>query len=582
MCAIFGTTSGGQDYNVLKALDTMKYRGPDHTGTWSNHSVSLGSNRLAIIDNENTLSNQPFYDEPQKVIIVFNGEIFNYKELKEVLKDEFNFKTNGDTEVVLNAYKKWGVDCFKYLYGMFAICIYDVDKNMIILGRDFAGIKPLYYHINKDNTLFFSSEISGIKKIIDKVSLTLDTNAIEDLFSLGYIISPKTQYKEIKKLEKKSILEFNIQKKDYIIHQYDIPEIDSTEPSLEKELKHSLDLHLTSDVPVGVLFSGGVDSSLIAALLKEAGFNLQSYHISMSNKLADTEYAKKISNHLNIDYKKFDFDTKEFDQIYEEFFSKISEPQSNAALLPTYYLATKINKEVSVVLTGTGIDEFFLGYERNKNVFRLRKYKDYTIDLFDRLYFWTPNIKMKRYLFSKLFFIFKKPISLYLLNASLIPNIKSWFRFKELCQSKKITPINLESEFYLENDLLKYSDFALSLASVEGRFPFVSTNMLQMSKILENFLVFENHSKSPIKKLAEKYFPKELIYRKKSGFGLPLLKFYNESKLFKTDLAVSLSYLQNQKEIQDIIKKLEVNQERVESNNPYLLFTIVTLYHSLQ
>lgn len=302
----------------------------------------------------------------------------------------------------------------------------------------------------------------------------------------------------------------------------------------------------------------------------------------MSNKKNDSEYAVKIAQYLDIKYKTINFDTEEFDQIYEDFFSKISEPQSNAALLPTYFLAKKIEEEsVRVVLTGTGIDEYFLGYERDKKIYRLRENCDYKINILDKLYVFLPDIKLKRTIFSTLFYFFKKPISLYLLNTSLKPNINSWIRFKNECRTKKLNPINLEPEFYLENDLLKYSDSALSFASIEGRVPFVSTNIIDESKKNQEYLIHNNESKYLIKKILEDYIPKELIYRQKSGFGLPLIKYYKESKFFKKDLLSSISFL-NETKLSPIIKKLNINLKKIEKNNPYLLFTIVTLYHSLR
>lgn len=575
MCGILGVTMGNNESQVLEAITAFKYRGPDDTGVWTDDKITFANVRLAIIDPQEK-SNQPMFSADNNLGVVFNGEIYNYKEIRNNLH-EFEFKTNSDTEVIIYAYKKWGEKCFEKFYGMFAVCIYDKLQNKIILARDYAGIKPLYYYLDSNNNLSFASEMKGLRKLYASTEFEIDTDSISELFCFGYIRSPNTQFKNIKKVQKSTYMIYDLESKNFIEKRYRTDSITNTETNLKKEIEKSLKYHLVSDVPIGLYFSGGIDSSLIASFLNEMKINLKCYSIVMENKDADNNYTNKIAEHLSLDLKQYVFGVTEFNNVYRTVIDHIDEPTLNPAIFATYYLGQQANKEVKVVINGNGGDEYFLGYERDKTLYKLNKYVDNKIDFLDVLYCITPGFPYKRKFFEKVFLLAKKPTSYYLSKISLVANLSVWKSIKLEIRVKNITPTGLEKNFYLENDLLKYSDFSTSICSLEGRVPFVSSNLEYFSIMNNSSLIQNDEPKYYLKKLLEEFLPKEFIYRKKSGFGPPLEKFLESSKEFQEDLKRATLFLEN-KGIKVSTFTSAYNNKSIKS---YIKFMVVSLYKSI-
>ena len=580
MCGIFGITTGNKNFEVKKAIECFKYRGPDDTGVWSDDKITFSNVRLAIIDPQSK-SNQPMFDESDEIGIVFNGEIYNYEELKKDLS-EYNFKTNSDTEMIIYAYKKWGKKCFSKFLGMFAICIYDKKLNKIILARDHVGIKPLYYTLDKKNCLTFSSEVKGILNLYnaENSKFEIAKEEILNLLTLGFIQSPKTLYMNIFKLEKSSILEFDLNTKKFEIEKFEI-ETKINNLSLDQVLERSVDRHLVSDVPVGLFFSGGTDSSIIASYLKKKNINMNAYSIVMPHKSIDEKYIDLIGKHLNLNLKTFVFDTNEFNQIYQEVMNKVDEPLYDASIFPTYFVSKMASKEVKVVLSGEGGDEYFLGYDRQLVLNKLAKYQDSKLSFLDYLYLLTPNFKGKKKIFEKIFIIFKKPISYFLLKMSIWENISGWRNFKKMVVEKNMVGTEIDTEIYLENDLLRKIDFATSYSSLEGRVPLLDPEVIAFTdKLTADQKLTNNELKFELKKVLENYLPKEYIYREKSGFSSPLSYFFKNSKLLREDLYRAIGFFRTQEYVWKYIKDMDF--DKLQKTSPYFCFTLISLYYCLK
>lgn len=582
MCGIIGINENNEGL-VRNSAQCFKYRGPDAFGVFADDSVTLGHNRLSIIDLD-ARSNQPMWDEAREVAIVFNGEIYNFKEIKSKLSNKYLFNTASDTEVLIYAYKEWGVKMSGRIQGMFAFAVYDSIFKKIILMRDHAGIKPLYYYA-KDGLFVFASELKGIVKMLKSKNnlLELDRNAIDLYMALGYIPSPYTLYKNISKLPKSSYLEYDLKNKS--ISANGIYQSGSVDVNQEKEYKDLIEkkilAHLVSDVPVGVFFSGGTDSSLIAAILHKYNINLETFSIAINYKSDDQYYFNKISNYLDIKSHVYNFDIKEFDEVYEEVMSKIDEPTYDNSIFPTYFVSKKASEKVKVVLSGEGGDEFFYGYPRSLTLNKLNHKRDYSLNFLDLLFFALPPFKSKNFIFERLFIFFGKPMSFYLIHMSPARDkmtLQQWRAVKMEFRKRSISPLELDQEFYLENDLLRKIDFATSYASIEGRVPLLDIDIINNSKNFEENKLENGILKSFLKKILASYLPGELVYRNKSGFGINLAQIFKKSQHLKRDLDEAFIYL-HEKGIYD---RKTGNHDVLTQKYPNFCFALISLYRTFK
>ena len=350
---------------------SLHHRGPDGSGIYINNNVGLGHARLSIIDIET--GQQPLLDVTNMVAVSFNGEIYNYKELKlelEVLG--YEFKTHSDTEVIVNAWLAWNTDCVSKFNGMFAFVLWDKSSKCFFAARDRLGIKPLHWAISSNNQLVISSELKAIKNH-DQIELTINEQAIEDFLTLGYIIEPKSIYKNINKLLPGHYIilnqnEVNIEPicywdlKDYISD--DIKTVD--QKHLLSLLNESVKKRMLADVPLGAFLSGGLDSTAIVALMNEQsptnintcsiGFDLSQYDESNFAELVAKEF-DTIHSTTNVSVN----DLSLVDVLIDVF----DEPFADSSALPTYLVSNKTREYVKVALTGDGGDEVFAGYNKH-------------------------------------------------------------------------------------------------------------------------------------------------------------------------------------------------------------------------
>ena len=384
MCGINGIISKNKiiDMNVLiqSMNDEIIHRGPDGEGNYIyNETIGFGMRRLAIIDlNSGT---QPIYNKDRSIVIVFNGEIYNYLELKNILLGlGVLFLTNSDTEVILKGYEYYGVSFIEKLNGMFAFAIHDQLNNKIIIARDQIGEKPLYYY-NHNDTFIFGSELKSIKKIFNKLTnkqLTLSRNGLDLYFSLTFIPAPYTIYNEISKLLPGHYIEIstidnnlNIRKYASIINFKDpienIKDFNYAKKKLFTLLNDSVEKRMISDVPIGSFLSGGVDSSIITAIManQKNQSKIETFSVISDNKHFDeSERSFAVSKHLNTSHHSIKLDFNELRILVDSIILDYDEPFADSSALATYYISKKTKNYVTVALTGDGGDEVFGGYNK--------------------------------------------------------------------------------------------------------------------------------------------------------------------------------------------------------------------------
>ena len=377
ICGIVGTEAGKSEseYAVRQMMKVMTHRGPDGEGIALEKDFIFGHKRLAIIDLE--LGAQPMISEDGNIVVTYNGEIYNYLELRQSLVQKgLRFKTFSDTEVLIKMYEAYGIDCLKYLNGMFAFAIYDKKEKQLFAARDHFGIKPFYYTVLKDGSFLFASEIKAILQH-PAVSATIDQRSLNQYFTFQFCLGERTLFKDIKKLEPANYLRYYVSKgkKSFVKMRYWQPsyEIDThhTEKYFIDQLKFllqdSIKNQLRSDVPLGAYLSGGIDSSSVVAFAR--GFNGNEFHCFtgkfMEGKDYDeSSYAKMVAAEYGCVFNEIVPSAKDFIDLLPNLIYQMDEPAAGPGLFPQYMVSKLAKENVTVVLGGQGGDELFGGYAR--------------------------------------------------------------------------------------------------------------------------------------------------------------------------------------------------------------------------
>lgn len=587
MCRIAGFWDfdyrGGYDLEkVLTSMrDALAYGGPDDAGNFIDKEphLALGHRRLSILDLSN-LGHQPMESENGNLWISYNGEVYNFKEIRLELEQKgHRFKSNSDTEVILAAYQEWGLACLKRLRGMWAFAIWDKNKEELILCRDRVGVKPLYWY-HKNGLFMFASELKsfhqhpGFHKKIDEFSLAL-------YFQYGYISAPYSIFTHTYKLEPGYFLIINKNQQIKKIKYWDIQESflrglkerksgfprdeEETTRELEEILIESFKLRLVSDVPVGVFLSGGIDSSLVAALLqKESSKPVKTFTIGFREKeFNEAGWAKKVARHLHTDHTELYCGAREAFEIIPKLSELYDEPFGDSSGIPTFLVSKLARKEVKVALSGDGGDEQFCGYNRYWLPFRLRKFKHLPFktaisnivnfispqaasSLYQNFRLLLPagiNVRDPRYTYKKILEMIKTSdivgqydissrifLSEELGNLGLntsVSNLSGVGLDNELEPLQKMMLIDLKT--YLPDDLLVKVDRASMSVALEAREPFLDNKILEFSSALTPQLKYKNGvSKYILKKILYKYVPPELVNRPKQGFGVPIQEWFSQ------------------------------------------------------
>ena len=486
MCGIGGVfvKNGGQPHQA--ALDKMRialsYRGPDGHGVFTDKSVGLVHTRLSIIDSEG--GHQPMSDHKGR-ILVFNGEIYNYVEIRQSLKDSYPFKTRSDTETILALYDAYGDNFVDHLRGMYAIALYDAPNNKMIIARDPFGIKPLYITESSSHVAFASEPKALIQS--GYASEFLDIHALRSVVAQNYIGGPYTPYPSIQRLEpgEKIIFEHGVQVASSIRPSISTnpPRVDNEDTALlhlEKNLIESVDMHCRSDVGYGVFLSGGVDSSTIMqvlSMLGDRGHDIKSYtaYFDVEGSADERAYAKAVADATHAQYREVSFGRNDFVTLLPQIAAYMDDPVADYAILPTWKLAAVAAEEQKVVLCGEGGDELFGGYGR----YRKRWWKDWR----------------------------KK-------NKTITPSPHWSYLQREQAQ---------DIAEYLPNDLLIKLDTCLMAHGLEGRTPFLDMGMSDFAFTLpDEFKLQGKTGKYILKKWLATKLPVAEPFRKKQGFTVPV------------------------------------------------------------
>jgi len=540
MCGIAGITKPLSTNRYARVFSTLARRGPDGHDVWADDQVTLFHGRLAIID-VLARSNQPMVDSTGRYILVFNGEIYNYKVLREQFKAQYQFRTTSDTEVILAGYILHGHKIWSMLSGMFAAVIYDLDKEVILLARDHAGIKPLFYS-TAGGALSFGSEMKSVFALNPELTAKddIEPSRLNDYFVLGYIASPDTLYKRVNSLPRAHYAEYRLRDKNFSIKSYPPVVYGVTNP-LETTLTTAVIEHLESDVPVALFFSGGIDSSLIAAILERQQRGLQAFSLSMPGRTADEDYGNKIAAHLGISIERSIFDQAAFDQSYAAVRTYLDVPLADVALFPTYFISSLAAAKYKVVLSGEGGDELFYGYRRQISL----RHNRHSGQALLRAYLALPNHPGKGRVFVELakrldaagYYISQGSPSLSTLGVTEYTKIHDLI-------DKLPQAIDIDKEFYLENMLLRKLDQMTMATSLEGRVPLLSPRLYPYSdQVGARDITDELATKRALKEVLRAYVPSELIDRPKSGFGFRPEVFMRENNQVYEDFTQAYWFL---------------------------------------
>lgn len=553
MCGIAGIISKDKNiYSTLKKLNQgIHHRGPDSRGFYINKykGIGLTMTRLSIIGLEE--GEQPKCDLKKKIILVFNGEIYNYKFLaKKYFPGE---KIFSDTDVILKMYIRFGKKFIDELNGMFCFAIIDTNKNKLFICRDRFGIKPLYY-ISNHNYFYFCSEIKPLVNIAN--NLTINYQAVSDFISMGFIKNPNSIYAEVNKLEPGSYIEVClktkkiIKKKWYFLKTKLIKFKDFNEVSevVEKQIIKSLKLWTTSDVPVSLMLSGGLDSSLLAALYYK---KINNKMTTFSNVFEKKEHKRWDEAYLINDFVRrykhhhFNYFFKEeiFKNKLENIVNHLAEPFGGG--LPSWFLSEKISKKFKVVLTGTGGDELFGNYNRQFNFMKKYKYSN-DEEFFNKNYFYN-NLYLADISFKKKYTNLENTYN----KCVSRPLFKFYKKnLKSSSISKSISLLDLSYD--LSDDYLYLSDRFSMAHSIELRTPYLDHELVELVySIPEKYRINKKIYKPILRSIGSKYLPKSYLSSRKTGFSLPL------SLLMRKELKSSLeeNLLPSSLEKNGIIKK---------------------------
>lgn len=550
MCGINGFN--WEDKDLIKEMnECIKHRGPDRSGIFVCDDLSLGHTRLSILDLSEK-GNQPMTNDEGSLWIIYNGETYNFQIIKEELeKKGYIFNSKTDTEVILHSFSEEGVESFLKLNGIFSFCIYDKNNNCIFIVRDRLGIKPLYYYYDTKRFMF-SSEIKTFK-IFNEMSFSINENAILEYF-LTMNISDESFFKNIKSLEPGHYLKFDLKNNKLSIHKYfDIYNTVSKESYLlnrnksEKELIDELDLllnkvvkdQLMADVPVGTICSGGIDSSLLTAIAKKYCKNLKIFNVSVKGEdFNESRYAKKVANFLKLHLIEEELNQKKFIEYYKKCIALSDLPLIHPNSVGIHLISKRAKTEdISVLLSGEGADELFGGYSEYK-LFYLRL-------LINKIPLYSSMLnKFKVFLYDKNF-------SKYLIQEDSIINryeTLPWMRSRYLVNRKFYETFdfineNFEREMisYMLKDLKYYlmpllmrTDRMSMGVGLEMRVPYLDNNVVNFAlNIPLKYKVGIFKTKYLLKKVAERYLPKDIIYRKKMGFSLPTKDWLNDKDVRK-------------------------------------------------
>ncbi|MEO1958044.1 MAG: asparagine synthase (glutamine-hydrolyzing) [Nautiliaceae bacterium] len=526
MCGIYGFV--GREYREIDFRDELRKRGPDGDGVFYDENITLGHTRLAILDLEN--ASQPM--EFDNLVIVFNGEIYNYKELREELKkDGYSFYTNSDTEVLLKGFHKWGSGVLERLRGMFAFCIYDKKNKKLFLARDRFGIKPLIYGFF-GKRFVFSSELKPIfKSFLPK---KLNYKALASYFRYGSISQPNTILDGFYFLMPGHFMEVDFNLNYKIKKYYDLVlttpfEVSSYDEAIKltrQKLQEATKYHLVSDVEVGAFLSGGVDSSVVVGLMREFKKDINTFSVGFSERVGvvdESEVAKRVAKFFSTKHHSIKINSDYVRKIFDEFILSLDMPSIDG--INTFIVSKETSKKVKVAISGLGGDEIFGGYSHFKFIIQKKPF-------FAKVAKFIHSIKPNRFTNPYKFVGLDEFESVELQRSvNLEKVLKGKFNF-EIFKEQNLTPLQkitlFEIRNYLLNTLLRDSDVLSMANSLELRPVLLDHKLVEFAFWLrDDFKIRDGRMKAVFVDAIKDLIPKEVYTRKKSGFEMPYVFWMN-------------------------------------------------------
>jgi asparagine synthase (glutamine-hydrolysing) len=560
MCGIAGVVSATRESNITEALvhhmcEQIVYRGPDDEGIHVADGAGLGMRRLSIIDLSG--GHQPVFNEDRSAWIVYNGEVYNFPELRpELEKRGHRFYTKTDTEVIIHLYEEMGADCVQKLRGMFALAIYDKKKRKLVLARDRVGKKPLHYALLKDK-LYFASEIKSILAVAPELA-EINAQGLLDYLYYGYVPDPLTAFTGIQKLPAGHLLEFE-NGKIQIRQYWDLPGYNTHVPNSEEECLEELEhrlleatrIRLISDVPLGAFLSGGIDSSTVVALMARASSGpVKTFSIGFTkDDFNEAKYARMVAQKFGTDHHEMILEPDVVETV-EQLTSSLEEPFGDSSMLPTYYVSQMARKHVTVALSGDGGDEMFAGYDRYR-IHSNRRFFEYIPDWARRFYrdrlfpLTPPSMKGRKFSYNVtlpwreryvdgLSFVpaFERDAPLLsddfrrILRRSDDPqNVLLRYFAKAPARDQVSELLYVDTKTYMVGDILTKVDRMSMLNSLEVRVPMLDHEFMEwVTGLPPEWKLRGSTQKYILRKLAERVgVPLEALNRPKQGFALPLV-----------------------------------------------------------
>lgn len=573
MCGITGivdlTGRREVDRQLLQAMNSrLSHRGPDGDGFHFEPGVGLGHRRLSIIDLEG--GRQPLYNEDESVVVTFNGEIFNFMEIEaQLLKLGHKFRTRCDTEVIVHAWEEWGEQCVQRFNGMFAFAVWDMRRQQLFLARDRLGVKPLHYAVLPDGHIVFASELKALL-LHPGVRRQIDPQAVEEYFAFGYIPDPKTIYRDVKKLEPGTYISVRRGAAVKPQRYWDVPlfgertpvgSAESWQGELRARLQEAVRKRLVSDVPLGAFLSGGIDSSAVVAMMREIGTSrILTCSIGFSEPQYDeSRYAQMVAQAKGTDHKTEVVAASDYG-LLDTLVGIYDEPYADSSAIPTYRVCQLARRHVTVALSGDGGDEDFIGYRRYRlfaaeEQLRSRLPSGLRKAVFGPLGALYPKLDWApRFLRGKSTFqaLARETVDAYLHGVSVCSDEMRAQLFSQSFQrdlqgygAREVfhghvrdktfsDPLSLvqylDFKTYLPGDILTKVDRASMAHSLEVRTPFLDYEFVEWAAQLPSSVKLKGgEGKHVLKEALRPMLPREVLYRSKMGFAVPLTTWFRGS-----------------------------------------------------
>ena len=580
MCGIVGFVNNGgrpAEREVLEAMNrAIIHRGPDEDGYYLHQNAALAMRRLSIIDLAS--GKQPIHNADRTKWIVFNGEIYNYRELRDELEARgHTFYTRSDTEAIIHLFDEFGERCVDHLRGMFAFAIWDETDRSLFAARDRVGKKPLLYSHQTNGDLIFGSEFQAVLEH-PSVTREVDHGAIDSYLSYICVPAPETAFKQIRKLEPGHWLKWKDGRVE--TRRYWLPDLSKKVKITEAEaidettrlLRESTRLRMISEVPLGAFLSGGVDSSIVVALMaQESSSPVKTFSIGFEEQdFSELKYARRVAEHVGAEYNEF-IVRPDAVEVLPTLVEHFGEPFADSSALPTYYVSRETRRHVTVALNGDGGDESFAGYERYMAMEVAELYRRIPRPLRRLAIEWPINMlpsselrktrvrDVQRFLISanegrgeryfRWMSAFKPAAKPALYTAAFAAEVAGhrasdvldrWFARAEGLGMLDATLLT-DQMTYLPNDLLPKVDIASMANSLEARSPFLDHKVIEFAAGLPEGLKMNRfRPKYLLKKVAARLVPPEVVYRRKMGFGVPIGKWFRgEMSGFVSDILLS-------------------------------------------